>query len=40
MNPETILFELIKNYDRDNIKTYFKVVAKEHQSFGFFYLYN
>ncbi len=39
MNPETILFELIKNYDRDNIKSYFKVVAKEHQSFGFFPIY-
>ncbi len=39
MNPETILFELIKNYERDNIRTYFKVVAKEHQELGFYPIY-
>ncbi len=39
MNPETILFELIKNYERDNIRSYFKVVAKEHQELGFYPIY-
>jgi hypothetical protein len=39
INPETIIFELIKNYDRDNIKSYFKRLLKEDHELGFYPIY-